>query len=64
METTTTFSVGDRVKVLQSVRPVERVRGIGTILRITAGHAEPLYWIEGFPCARTARELRMAEEAR
>lgn len=54
------LGVGDLVKVLRAVRlPLEEPIGIGTIERVTrASNGECLYWVRGFPCARTERELR------
>jgi len=54
------LGVGDTVKVLRAVRlPVEDVIGVGVIERVSrASSGESLYWVRGFACARTERELR------
>ena len=54
------LGVGDLVRVLRACRlPAEDVLGVGQIERVTRSNAgESLYWVRGFPCARTARELR------
>lgn len=54
------LGVGDLVRVLRSCRlPVEDAIGRGEIERITRGASgEALYWVRGFGCARTERELR------
>jgi len=57
-----TFDVGDMVVVLNACRlpKVEQSIGTGAIDRITyqSSDGEPLYWISGFPMARSARVLR------
>jgi hypothetical protein len=62
---TTDLEVGDTVDVLQAARlPVEYLIGTGTIRRITeSASGERLYWIAGFPMARTASVLRKNLEA-
>lgn len=54
------LGIGDLVKVLRGARlPREEPLGIGTIERMTrAESGEYLYWVRGFECARTGRELR------
>lgn len=54
------FGVGDTVTVLRAVRlPIEEPLGVGVIERVTrASSGESLYWVRGFACARTERELR------
>ena len=51
------FKVGDEVCVLRGGRPspVEHILGYGTITRVTNGN---LFWVSGFPCARTSDVLR------
>lgn len=56
------LGVGDAVKVLRSARlpAVEEVIAISVVERVTRGASgESLYWVRGFPCARTGRELRL-----
>ncbi len=55
------FVVGDRVEVLRAARlpQVEEAIGTGVVARITMSGYEELYWVDGFPTARTARELRL-----
>jgi hypothetical protein len=58
------YCVGDTVEVLRACRlpQVEEVLGRGTVERITndtAPLSEWLYWVGGFPCARSSRELRL-----
>lgn len=55
------LEVGDTVKVLRAARlPLEDVLGIGPIERITRSESdELLYWVRGFACARSERELRL-----
>lgn len=58
------FCVGDIVDVLRSVRlPIEDVLATGTVERITEASDgnETLYWVSGFPCAKTARCLRLVQ---
>lgn len=54
------LGVGDLVRVLRACRlPTEDVLGVGVIHQVTrASSGESLYWVRGFECARTARELR------
>jgi hypothetical protein len=55
------LGVGDAVKVLRAARlPLEDVIGVSVIERVTrASSGEPLYWVRGFACARSDRELRL-----
>lgn len=58
------FTIGDRVNVLRACRlpKIEESLGIGTITKITPSiTGSNLYWISGFDCAKTGRELRHAE---
>jgi hypothetical protein len=57
------FSVGDRVEVLRASRR-DNVIGVGVIERITGSNDTPLYWVSGFPMARTADVLRLDRVAR
>lgn len=59
------FCVGDKVAVLVACHlPVrETVMGEGVIAKIT-GTTEPLYWVDGFMAARTAKVLRLIQSAR
>lgn len=55
------LGIGDLVKVLRSCRlpTVEETLGVGQIRSITrTENGTILYWIDGFACARTERELR------
>lgn len=55
------LGVGDLVKVLRACRlpKVEETLGVGQIRSITrTENGTILYWINGFACARTERELR------
>jgi hypothetical protein len=54
------LGAGDLVKVLRACRlPIEEPIGVGSIERVTrASSGENLYWVRGFACARTERELR------
>lgn len=55
------LGVGDAVKVLRAARlpNVEESIGVSVIERVTrAESGERLYWVKGFTCARTERELR------
>jgi hypothetical protein len=54
------LGVGDLVRVLRAARlPLEDVLGVGEIERVTrASSGASLYWVRGFACARTERELR------
>ncbi len=54
------LGVGDLVRVLRACRlPVEDVLGVGQIERVSRSESgERLYWVRGFPVARTERELR------
>lgn len=55
------LGVGDAVTVLRAARlpAVEEPVGVSVIERVTrATSGESLYWVRGFPCARTERELR------
>lgn len=55
------LGVGDAVTVLRAARlpDVEEPIGVSVIERVTrAESGERLYWVRGFPCARTERELR------
>ena len=54
------LGVGDAVKVLRAARlPTEEPIGISVIERVTRSNTgEALYWVRGFPCARTERVLR------
>ena len=54
------LGVGDLVKVLRASRlPIEDSLGIGCIERVShSSSGERLYWVRGFACARTVRELR------
>ena len=60
------FCVGDAVDVLRAARlpKVEEVIGTGRVLRVSASDGDALYWIDGFWCARSARELRLVRRAR
>ena len=53
------LGVGDVVVVLRAARlpNVEESIGRGVITAVTTGR-ERLYWVSGFVCARTERELR------
>jgi hypothetical protein len=55
------YLVGDRVEVLRACRlpKVEEVIGQGVVMNITGDYPNQLYWIEGFPLARDARQLRL-----
>lgn len=57
------LGVGDLVRVLRAARlPLEDVLGIGQIEQVTRGSSgELLYWVRGFACARTERELRLTK---
>lgn len=55
------FRVGDVVTVLRAARlpDVEEPIGEGAIERVTSSKSgEVLYWVRGFPCARTEHMLR------
>jgi len=54
------LGVGDAVTVLRAIRiPIEDPLGVGVIERISrSASGEVLYWVRGFACARTERELR------
>lgn len=54
------FGVGDVVTVLRASRlPIEDPIGVSVIDRVTRSESgQSLYWVRGFPCARTDRELR------
>jgi hypothetical protein len=54
------LGVGDTVTVLRAARlPIEDSLGVSVIEHVTRGRSgENLYWIRGFSCARTERELR------
>lgn len=54
------LGVGDAVTVLRAARlPIEDPLGVSVIERVTrASSGENLYWIRGFACARSERELR------
>ena len=54
--------VGDTVEVLLSTHRAT-VLGTGTVQRISYEFSEPLYWIAGFPCARTASVLRQVQRS-
>ena len=54
------FRNGDFVAVLRACRlPVEEPIGAGVIERVTLCGSTRLYWVSGFLCARTDRELRL-----
>lgn len=60
------FKVGTEVQVLSaSWLPVEVVMGCGVVERITHQNSDgtPLFWVSGFPRARTARVLRLTPGA-
>ena len=59
----TNFQVGDTVTVLRAVRlPIEDPLGVGLIERVThSSSGETFYWVRGFACARSARELRLVQ---
>lgn len=60
------FKVGTEVQVLSpSWLPVEVVLGCGVVERISRQSSDgtPLFWIAGFPMARTARVLRLTPGA-
>jgi len=54
------LGVGDAVTVLRAARlPIEESLGVGVIQRIARqSSGQSLYWVSGFPCARTERTLR------
>lgn len=55
------LGVGDAVRVLRAARlpGVEEVIAVSVIERVSrASSGESLYWVRGFSCARTERELR------
>lgn len=55
------LGVGDAVTVLRAARlpAVEEPLGVSVVERVTrAASGEFLYWVRGFQCARTGRELR------
>lgn len=63
------LGVGDAVTVLRAARlpAIEEPLGVSVIEHVTrATSGESLYWVRGFLCARTQRELRrwksLAEE--
>lgn len=61
------FLVDDLVDVLRACRlpAVEEVIGTGRIHRITVStQGEPLHWVEGFPVARSVREIRLVRRGR
>jgi hypothetical protein len=58
------FGVGDMVDVLLACHLPKRetVMGTGRIHRISQGSSgDTLYWIEGFPMARTSGVLRLVQ---
>lgn len=59
--TESAIRVGDEVIVLRAARlPREEALGRGRVARIEPGLSGQLFWISGFLCARTAREIRRA----
>lgn len=54
------IGVGDLVRVFRACRlpHVKETIGIGEVERITRTGGEALYWVRGFHCARTERELQ------
>lgn len=62
IESAAGIRVGDIVDVLRAGRAPRPVRGRGRVLRITAGIAGPLFWIEGFPMARGAADIQVVAE--
>lgn len=62
------FCVGDFVEVLNacSLPKAEKVIGAGEITRVTEQSTDGtlLYWVAGFPMARTAHVLRLIKRGR
>ena len=55
------LGIGDAVTVLRAARlpAIEESLGVSVIERVTRSESGAfLYWVCGFPCARTERELR------
>lgn len=53
------LGVGDAVTVLRACRlPIEEPLGRGVITAVTSRSRDRLFWVSGFVCARTERELR------
>jgi hypothetical protein len=56
------LAVGDVVRVLRASRlPIEEPLGVGEIERVTHAEGGRLYWVSGFACARSERELRRTQ---